>query len=49
MRLIVEKTGGCLAAGGYLVTGEAERDILENYNYREVFPQSAVFQQINGK
>jgi chemotaxis protein methyltransferase CheR len=41
---IVEKAGNCLAKGGFLVTGETERDIILKYNFREVFPQAAVFQ-----
>lgn len=41
--IILEKTGGCLAKGGFLVVGEAEREIVMNFNYREVFPQSGVF------
>lgn len=43
---IVKKTGDCLAHGGYLITGETERDILIKHNYSEVFPQSAIFQKI---
>jgi chemotaxis methyl-accepting protein methylase len=42
---IIEKTGNCLSTGGFLVTGETERDILLKNNYREVFPQSAIFQK----
>jgi chemotaxis protein methyltransferase CheR len=44
-KIILEKFANCLADGGYLVTGEAEREILMKYNYHEVFPQSAVFQK----
>lgn len=32
-----------VAQGGYIITGEAEREILMNYNYKEVIPQSAIF------
>ena len=46
-KIILEKVGSCLAKGGYLVTGETERDILLRYNYHEIFPQSAIF-SING-
>ena len=42
---ILGKAANCLANGGYLVTGESERDILQRFNYREVFPQSAIFQK----
>ena len=42
---ILEKTADCFADGGYLITGETERDILLKHNYREVFPQSAIFQK----
>lgn len=42
---ILEKAGGCLASGGYLITGESEREILKRYDYNEVFPQSAIFQK----
>ncbi|MEI7980164.1 MAG: CheR family methyltransferase [Bacteroidota bacterium] len=46
-KIILEKVGSCLAKGGYLVTGETERDILLRFNYHEIFPQSAIF-SING-
>lgn len=42
---ILGKAANCLANGGYLVTGESERDILLRLNYREVFPHSAIFQK----
>jgi len=44
-KVIVEKTGNCLAKNGYLVVGETERDILMRHNYQEVFPQSGIFQK----
>ena len=44
-KIIVEKASKYLANGGYLITGETERDILLSYNFREVFPQSAIFQK----
>jgi chemotaxis methyl-accepting protein methylase len=44
-KTILDKTGNCLADGGFLVVGEAEREILMNYGYREVFPQSGVFKK----
>ncbi len=40
---ILEKAVKCLADGGYLITGETERDILIRNNFREVFPKSAIF------
>ena len=42
---ILEKLGNTLASGGYLVTGETERDILTKNNYHEVFANSAIFQK----
>jgi chemotaxis protein methyltransferase CheR len=44
-KIIIGKLTNCLADGGYLVTGETEREILIKYNYHEVFPQSAIFQK----
>jgi chemotaxis protein methyltransferase CheR len=44
-KVIVEKTGNCLANNAYLVVGETERDILMRQNYHEVFPQSGIFQK----
>ena len=41
---ILGKLGRCLANGGYLITGETEREILLKQNFREVYPQSAIFQ-----
>lgn len=45
--IILEKTTTCLANGGFIITGETERDILIRHNYNEVFPQSAIFQNGN--
>ncbi|MBF0329382.1 MAG: protein-glutamate O-methyltransferase CheR [Nitrospirae bacterium] len=42
-KIIIEKIAACLAAGGYLVAGEAEREAIMNCNYYELFPQSAIF------
>ncbi len=44
-KIILEKTGKSMANGGFLVTGEAERDMLKNYNFHEVYPQSGIFQK----
>ncbi len=42
---IIEKTTRCLTPGGYLITGETERETIMNYNFMEVFPQSAIFRK----
>ena len=34
-----------ISDGGYLITGEAERDILLNLDFKEIFPQSGIFQK----
>lgn len=44
-KLILEKTGHCIADDGYLITGESERDIVAKHNYCEIFPASAIFQR----
>jgi chemotaxis protein methyltransferase CheR/two-component system CheB/CheR fusion protein len=46
---IIDKVGHCLANGGYFITGETEREIIFHYNYREVFPYSAIFQSIRNQ
>ncbi|NTW31848.1 MAG: hypothetical protein HGB12_04355 [Bacteroidetes bacterium] len=43
-KIILKKATNCLANGGYLVTGESERNILMNCNYHEAYPHSAIFQ-----
>ena len=43
---ILEKATCCLANGGYIIVGEAERDILIKLHYKEVFPQSGIFQKM---
>jgi len=43
--LILRKVGNCLVKGGYLVTSEAERDIVNGKYYREVFLNSTIFQK----
>lgn len=42
-KIIIEKATKSLAKGGFIIVGEAERDILINYNYHEVFQQSGIF------
>ena len=43
--LILDRFGHCLARGGSLVTGAAERGLALAHHYREVYPQAAIFQQ----
>lgn len=43
--ILLEKTGNCLARGGFLICGETEREILLDSHYQEVFPQSAIFRK----
>ena len=42
---MLDKISKSISDGGYLITGEAERDILLNHNFTEVFPQSGIFQR----
>ena len=42
-RIIIEKIRGSLAENGYVITGEAERDILMNFKFKEIYPHSCVF------
>ena len=49
-RRILNKIWKSLAAGGYLVTGEAEIDIVARHEgFRAAIPTSAVFQKTNGR
>jgi len=41
--LILDRFEHCLARGGTLVTGAAERGLAQAHQYREVFPQAAIF------
>jgi len=43
---ILEKISKNIVSGGYLITGETEREIVKKSNFREVFPNSAIFQKI---
>jgi len=45
-KIILEKTTCCIAKEGYIIVGEAERDILMKHHYQEVFTQSGIFQKI---
>lgn len=42
---IIEKLLKNLAPGGYIVTGEAERDIFFNLDYQEIIHRSAIFKK----
>lgn len=44
-QLILDKAGNCLTSGGYLVTGDAEREMVKGINYREVLPNSGIFKK----
>ena len=44
--IILEKISNSLAEGGLIITGEAEREILIDLNYYEVYPQSSIFRRI---
>jgi chemotaxis methyl-accepting protein methylase len=46
-RFIMEKLCNALSHGGYLMTGEAERAIVERTNLLEIFTMSAVYQKTN--
>lgn len=41
---ILNKVSKSVSDGGYLITGEAEREILLNLDFKEIFPQSGIFQ-----
>jgi chemotaxis methyl-accepting protein methylase len=43
--LILDKISRNLAADGFLITGETEREIVKESNYREVFVNSAIFKR----
>jgi len=43
-KLILEKITNSLSKGGFIITGEAEREIMINHNCHEVFPNSSIFQ-----
>ena len=42
---IIDKAGNCLVPGGYLITGETEREMVKENNYREVVLNSGIFQK----
>ena len=43
---IMDKARHCLSKGGYVITGETEREIMLQYNFEEVYPQSCIFRKI---
>ncbi|MGC9151340.1 MAG: CheR family methyltransferase [Microbacter sp.] len=45
-QLILDKMELNLAPGGFLITGETEREILKAYHYQEVFVNSAIFKKM---
>lgn len=42
---MLDNVSRSISKGGYLITGEAEREILLNHNFTEVFPPSGIFQR----
>lgn len=44
-KAIIEKISNSIPREGFLVTGETEREIILNNNFREFYPQSAIFQK----
>ncbi len=46
-KIILTKVNKCLAKGGFLMTGETERDILSKNDYNEVYLQSGIFKMKN--
>jgi len=42
-RTILEKAVKCLAAGGIVIAGESEREILLQNNFKELFDKSSIF------
>jgi chemotaxis methyl-accepting protein methylase len=44
-RRILEKVVHCLNPDGYLITGESEREMVKEANFRELFVNSAIFQK----
>ncbi len=44
-KIIVDKICDSLAVDGLVITGETEREIVKAGNFKEVFPQSAIFRK----
>ncbi len=43
--IILKKVSASIRKGGYLVAGEAERDIILKHDFSEIFPHSAIFKK----
>jgi len=43
--VIIDKISNSLANDGLVMTGETERELLNSANFKEVFPQSAIFRK----
>lgn len=48
-RRILDKVGNCLIPGGYVVTGESEREIVRANNFHEIFINSAIFKKTHNR
>lgn len=44
--VMLEKVTSCLSKDGYIVVSEVERDLLNKSRFREVYPQSGIFRNI---
>lgn len=42
---IIHKVGNCIAPGGFLIVGDSEAEMIKGYKFREVFPNSGIFQK----
>lgn len=45
-KIIIERFENCLAKDSYVITGEAEREILRTNNYEEISINSAIFKSV---
>ena len=44
-RIIIDKIRGALTENGLVITGEAEREILMNFKFKESYPHSGIFRK----
>lgn len=44
-KIIIDKISASLADDGLLICGEAEREILKDHKFKEVYPQSGIFRK----